>query len=170
LADEQLEKAYQAAYRLDAQELAARFASALTSRPAAADRPDLYPWMSFLIQKAVREGEYAAALDHVNEGMRLDSERNEGKRRDDYEVWRAQVLTRQGDVEATRNAYQSLIERSPRNFKYRGKAAEAMLTLKQPQKALEFAEGGVEAARQAKDRDSEQYLLELASAAKKQLG
>ena len=45
-----------------------------------------------------------------------------------------------------------------------------MLTLKQPAKALEFAEQGAAAAKQAKDRDSEQYLLELAAAAKKQLG
>ena len=60
------------------------------------------------------------------------------------------------------------IERSPRNFKVRGKAAEAMLTLKQPAKALEFAEQGAAAAKLAKDRDSEQHLMELASAAKKQ--
>ena len=108
------------------------------------------------------------ALDHVNEGTRLDCERNEGKRRDDYELWRAQVHTKQGDVEAARDVYQRLIERSPRNFKYRGKAAEAMLALKQPAKALEFAEQGATAAKLAKDRDSEQYLLELAGAAKRQ--
>jgi hypothetical protein len=35
---------------------------------------------------------------------------------------------------------------------------------------LRFAEEGVAAARQQNDRDSEQYLLELAAAAKKQMG
>jgi hypothetical protein len=35
---------------------------------------------------------------------------------------------------------------------------------------LRFAEEGVAAARQANDRDSEQYLLELVAAAKKQMG
>jgi hypothetical protein len=58
----------------------------------------------------------------------------------------------------------------PDNLKYRGSAAEAMLSLKQPAKALRFAEEGVEAARKQNDRDSEQYLLELVAAAKKQMG
>ena len=66
--------------------------------------------------------------------------------------------------------FQRLIERVPNNFRYRGSAAEAMLSLRQPARALRFAEEGVTAARQANDRDSEQYLLELAAAAKKQLG
>jgi tetratricopeptide (TPR) repeat protein len=168
LTDEQLEKAYQAAYRLDAQEVAAKFAGALVARPTQPGRADLYPWFSFLIQKAMREGEFVPALDYVNEGTRLDCEANEGKRRDDYELWRAQVHTKQGDAEAAREVFQRLIERSPRNFKVRGKAAEAMLTLKQPAKALEFAEQGAAAAKLAKDRDSEQHLMELAGAAKKQ--
>jgi tetratricopeptide (TPR) repeat protein len=169
LPDEQLEKAYQAAYRLDAQELAGKFAAALIARPPQPGRTDLYPWVSFLIQKAMREGEFVPAIDHVNEGTRLDCERNEGKRRDDYEMWRAQVHTKQGDFEAARDVYHRLIERTPRNFKFRGKAAEAMLALKQPAKALEFAEQGAAAAKVAKDRDSEQYLLELAAAARKQV-
>jgi hypothetical protein len=42
-----------------------------------------------------------------------------------------------------------------------------MLNLKQPAKALKFAEDGLTAARQANDRDSEQYLMELAAAARK---
>ena len=169
LSDEQLERAYQAAYRLDAQELAGKFASALIARPPQPGRTDLYPFVSFLIQKAMREGEFVPALDHVNEGTRLDCEHNEGKRRDDYELWRAQVHTKQGDADAARDVYQRLIERSPRNFKFRGKAAEAMLALKQPAKALEFAEQGAAAAKVAKDRDSEQYLMELGSAARKQV-
>jgi hypothetical protein len=45
-----------------------------------------------------------------------------------------------------------------------------MLSLRQGERALRFAEEGVTAARQANDRDSEQYLLELAAAAKKQMG
>jgi hypothetical protein len=63
-----------------------------------------------------------------------------------------------------------VIERVPNNFRYRGTAAESMLSLRQAARALRFAEEGVTAARQANDRDSEQYLQELAAAAKKQLG
>jgi hypothetical protein len=43
-----------------------------------------------------------------------------------------------------------------------------MLALKQPGKALRFAEEGAQAARQAKDRGAEEYLTDLAAAAKKQ--
>jgi hypothetical protein len=66
--------------------------------------------------------------------------------------------------------FQRLIERVPTNLKVRGSAAEAMLTLKKPDRALRFAEEGPTAARQQNDRDPEQYLMELVEAAKKQMG
>ncbi len=52
LSDEQLEQAYRAAHRLDASELAAHFAAAVVARPVSTDRPDRYPFFSYLIQKA----------------------------------------------------------------------------------------------------------------------
>ncbi len=66
--------------------------------------------------------------------------------------------------------FQRLIDRVPTNLKYRGSAAEAMLSLRQGARALRFAEEGLAAARQQNDRDSEQYLQELVAAAKKQMG
>lgn len=170
LSDDQLEKAYQAAYRLDAQELAENFAGALVGRPPSEAKPDRYPWYSFLIQKALRDGAQDAALDRVNDGEKYDCEHNGGKRRDDYELFRAQVHVKRGEAREAQDVYQRLIDRKPRDFKVRGRAAEAMMGLKQPAKALKFAEDGVTAARQANDRDSEQYLMELAAAAKRQVG
>jgi len=55
LTEEELEKAYQTAYRLDAQELAAHFATTLVQRPVEG-KSDRYPWFSFLIQRALRRG------------------------------------------------------------------------------------------------------------------
>jgi tetratricopeptide (TPR) repeat protein len=170
LADEQLEQAYQAAHRLDANELAANFASALVARPVQPDRPDRYPFFSFLIQKALKEGAGDEALDRVNEGERVDCEHNGGKRRNDYELRRAQIHARRGEADAAHDVFQRLIERTPANLRIRGQAAEAMLNLKQPARALKFAEDGLTAARAANDRDSEQYLMELVSAAKRQTG
>lgn len=170
LSDDQLEKAYQAAYRLDAQELAGLFASALVARPASEAKADRYPWYSFLIQKALKDGDKDAALDRVNDGEKHDCEHNGGQRRNEFELFRAQVHAKRGEVDEAQGVYQRLIERTPRDFKVRGKAAEAMMALKQPAKALAFAEAGVTAARQANDRDSEQYLSELAAAAKRQGG
>jgi tetratricopeptide (TPR) repeat protein len=166
---EQLEQAYQAAQKLDAEELAAHFARALVSRPPQPERPDRFPWYSYLTQRALKEGNTDAALDLVNEGEKVDCENNEGRRRDDYELRRGQVHVKRGEPDAAEDVFRRLIERVPANLRYRGAAAEAMLSLKQGARALRFAEEGLSAARQANDRDTEQYLMELASAARKQI-
>ncbi len=170
LTDEQLEHAYQAAVKLDAEELAAHFAKNLIVRPPRPEHTDRFPWYSYLTQYALKTGDKDAALDYVNEGEKVDCEHNEGRRRNDYELRRGQVHVKRGEAEAAADVFGRLIERVPTNFRFRGSAAEAMLSLRQGDKALRFAEEGVAAARQANDRDSEQYLLELAAAAKKQMG
>jgi tetratricopeptide (TPR) repeat protein len=170
LTDPQLELAYQTALKLDAEELAAHFARQLIGRPPRPEQPDRFPWYSYLSQHALKSGDKDAALDYVNEGEKNDCEHNEGRRRNDYELRRGQVHVKRGEVDAAADVFQRLIERVPNNFRYRGSAAEAMLSLKQGARALRFAEEGVVAARQANDRDSEQYLQELAAAAKKQMG
>jgi tetratricopeptide (TPR) repeat protein len=166
---EQLEQAYQAAQKLDAQELAAHFARALVDRPPSPDKPDRFPWYTYLAQHALKEGDTAAALDLVNAGEKADCEHNEGRRRNDYELRRGQVHARRGEVDAAEDVFRRLIERSPSNMKYRGAAAEAMLSARQGERALRFAEEGLSAARAANDRDNEQYLMELAAAARKQM-
>jgi tetratricopeptide (TPR) repeat protein len=168
LSDDQLEQAYQTAHRLNAEELTAHFAQALVSRPARPDKPDRFPWFSYLIQKALRDGDTTAALDNVNEGERQDCEQNGGKRRNDFELRRAQVHVKRGEADEAFRVYQGLIERVPGNLNYRGDAAEAMLRLKQPQRALQIAEAGLEAARQQNDRDNEERLQDLVGAARRQ--
>jgi tetratricopeptide (TPR) repeat protein len=170
LADEQLERAFHAAVKLDAGDLAASFARSLTVRPPRPERTDRYPWYAYLTQHALKNGNPDAALDFVNEGERVDCEQNDGRRRNDYELRRGQVHVKRGEAEAAADVYQRLIERAPDELKFRGSAAEAMLSLKQGARALKFAEEGLEAARQRGDRDTEQYLQELAGAAKKQMG
>jgi hypothetical protein len=169
LSTEQLEQAYQTAQKLDASELSAHFARALVARPPQPDRPDRYPLYSYLTQHALQEGKTDAALDYVNEGERVDCEHNEGRRRNDYELRRGQVHVKRGEADQAQDVFQRLIERVPSNLRYRGTAAEAMLSLRQGARALRFAEEGLAAARQQNDRDSEQYLQELVNAAKKQL-
>ncbi len=170
LSEGQLEQALQAAQKLDAKELAAHFAKALVARPPSAERPDRYPIYAFLTQRALEEGDKDAALDYVNEGERADCEHNEGRRRNDYELRRGQVHVKRGEAEAAQEVFQRLIERVPAELRYRGQAAEAMLSLRQGEKALRFAEEGLAAARQANDRDAEEHLKELAAAARKQMG
>jgi tetratricopeptide (TPR) repeat protein len=170
LSDAQLEQACQAAQKQDALDLAAAFARALVSRPVRAEQPDRWPCYSLLVQRALAAGNTDEALSHLNEGERVDGEANEGRRRNDYELRRGQVLAKRGEVESACEAFTRLIERAPSELKYRGTAAEAMLALRQGARALRFAEEGLARARQQNNRDSEQYFLELAAAARKQVG
>jgi tetratricopeptide (TPR) repeat protein len=170
ISDEQLEQALAAAQKLDAEDLAVSFARGLTARPPRPDKTDRFPLFTFLTQHALKNGQPDAALDYVNEGERVDCEQNEGRRRNDYELRRGQVHVKRGEADTAADVFQRLIERVPDELKYRGSAAEAMLTLKQAERALRFAEDGLAVARQRGDRDSEHYLQELAEAAKRQLG
>jgi predicted Zn-dependent protease len=170
LGDEQLERAYQAAQKLDARELAARFALALVSRPPGAGRPDRWPYYSHLIQLALSEGNTDTALDFINEGEKADCERNEGQRRNDYELRRGQILAKKGEAEQAQDVFERLIQRVPAELRYRGGAAEAMLSARQGARALQFAEQGLAEARKQNNRDSEEYFKELLSAAQKQAG
>ncbi len=170
LSFEQREQGYQAALKQDAHDLGYRFAESLVASPPEAGRSDRYSWYAYLIQRDLLGAKLDAALDHVNDGEKADCEQNEGRRRNDFELLRGKVLVKRGEVDEAEQVFRRLIDRVPSELKYRGNAAEAMLALKQSDKALRFAEEGVTQARTQKDRDSEQYLMELVSAAKKQKG
>jgi hypothetical protein len=164
----ELEQAWHAAQKLDANDLAVRFAKVLATKPADPARPDRYPLFNYLTQQALQEGDTTGALDWVNEGEKNDCEQNEGRRRNDYELRRGQVHVKRGEVDAAGDVFQRLIDRVPTEMRFRTAAAEAMLSLRQGAKALAFAEAGLESARKQNDRDSADHLQELVAAAKKQ--
>jgi tetratricopeptide (TPR) repeat protein len=168
LVDDELDRACRAAQKLDAHDLAARFAQALVGRPARPEHPDRFPLYSYLVQRAMSDGNSELALQYVDEGEKFDCEHNEGRRRNDFELRRGQVLSKRGEAESARDVFVRLIERVPSDLRFRGAAAEAMLTAKQGAFALQFADQGLKKAREMNDRDSEQYFLELAGAARKQ--
>jgi len=170
IGDEQLEQAFQSAQRLDVPDLAKQFGKTLAGRPANPEKADRYHLYSYLTQRALKDGELDAALDYVNEGESHDCTHNEGRRRNDYELRRGQVHARRGEPDKAEDVFRGLIERAPSEMKYRTTATEAMLGMKEPAKALRFAEEGLIEARRHNDRDSEGFLMELASAARKQLG
>jgi tetratricopeptide (TPR) repeat protein len=168
LSDGQLEQAFQGALKLDAKELAGQFAKTLVGRPPSPDKLDRYPLFNQLVQQALAEGDTGAALAHLNEGEKTDSEHNEGRRRNDYELRRGQVHAKRGEFDEAAQLFERLIDRAPSELRYRGSAAEAMLSARQPARALAFAEGGLKKSREQNNRDSEQYFLELTAAARKQ--
>jgi tetratricopeptide (TPR) repeat protein len=166
----QLEKAFRTALRLDAHEPGIRFAKGLVARAPAGGSSDAYAPVSYLVQRALAAGDTDAALGHVDEGEKLDCERNEGRRRNDYELRRGQVLAKRGDAEAAQSVFERLVQRVPDDFKIRGAAVESMLSMKQSAHALRFAEDSLKKARELNNRDSEQYFMELVAAARKQGG
>jgi tetratricopeptide (TPR) repeat protein len=170
LADEPLEQAYQAALRLDAREVAGRFARALISRPPRAGHADRYPIYGQLTQQALAAGDADAALKYVTEGEDADRAHNEGKRGNDFALRRGQILARRGDVDAAQDVFNRLVEGAPAELRFAAAAAEALLSAHQGPRALAFAEAGLARARQMNNRDSEQHFLELVDAARRQGG
>lgn len=164
LTDTDLETAFRTALKMDAGELAGKFAGILIERTSVADR---FPFFAHRIQMAQAENNSGEVLALLDRAERADAETNGGKRQNDYGVRRGQVLARSGQVEKAYEVFSALLARSPDELKYYGPAVEAMLGLKKGQWALEFAEKGLAKARSQNNRDSEQYLMELAAAAKK---
>jgi hypothetical protein len=106
----------------------------------------------------------------VNEGERVDCEHNQGRRRNDYELRRAQIQAKRGDTSDAQTTFERLIERVPGELRFRTSAAEAMISANQAGPALKFAEGGLAKAREQNNRDAEGHFLELVEAAKRRLG
>ena len=163
----ELDQAYQAALKLDARELAGKFAAQLVERPPYAERADRFPLFQFLINQAMSAGNHDTALDYLNDGERDDCENNGGNRRNEYELRRAQVLAKRGEFDQSQEVYDRLIARVPTELNYRVNAAETMLSARQADKAAKFAKEGLAVALKQNNRDLEAHFKELMAAAQK---
>ena len=163
----ELEDAMRAALKLDARELAVRFAKAGAAKPFDAARPDRYPLFACQIAGATADGDPAAALKAADEGAKYDAEHNAGKRANEYGIQKAKLLARKGDHDAAAKEFDDLIARNPDEPKFYVTATEAMLSAKQGAKALHFAEQGLAKARSSGNRDLQGACLELAEAARR---
>ena len=166
----QLEQAFRAAQKLGTPELTSQFARGLIGHTGKESSANHFQAFTHLISQSLSEGKPAEALELIDAGEKSDCENNEGRRRNDFELRRGQVLAKLGDSEQARAVFERLMERVPAELRFCGSATEAMLGAKQAQAALQFAERGLAKAREKKDRDSEQYFMELAAAARKQAG
>ena len=128
---------------------------------------DRFPLFQLLINQAVTQGNVDATLDYLNDGERDDCENNEGKRRNEYELRRAQVHAKRGEFDDAERVYDSLISRVPTELNYRVNAAETMLSARQGAKAAKYAKEGLAAALKANNRDLEGHFKELMAAAQK---
>lgn len=167
LSDEHLGQAFRAALRLDAPDLAGKFARLATGRASIADR---YPFYNHLIRAAREEGKADEVIRLLTEGSEADAATNEGRRKVDYALSRGQALARSGDADGAYSLFKEALAGSPADLRAFATAAETMLGRKQGAKALEFAEAGLKQARAQNSRDGEQQFLELVAAAQKQAG
>jgi len=163
----ELDHAFQAALKLDARELAGKFAEILVGKPPYPERPDRFPLFQLLVNQAMGQGSLDDALEYVNDGERDDCENNEGKRRNEYELRRAQVHAKRGEFDDAERVYDALIARVPTNLEYRVNAAETMLSGRQGPKAQKYAKEGIAAAVKAQNRDLEGHFKELMEAAQR---
>jgi tetratricopeptide (TPR) repeat protein len=167
--DDQLGKAFRAAIRLDARDLAGKYSRIAVSRPGVAG-VDRFPYFAQLIQLAQAENDYPKIVQLLDDAEKTDREFNEGRHRKDYGLRRGQTLAKQGDADKAAEVFKGLIAEDPNETKYYATATETMLSQKQGQRALEFAEQGLAKARSQNNRDLEGHFLELVEAAKKQVG
>jgi hypothetical protein len=170
LSESELDQAFQTALKLDARELAGKFAATLVNRPPQLERPDRYAVFNHLVQQALAQADTTAALDYLNAGESYDCSHNEGRRRNDYELRRGQLLARSGDASQAQEVFERLIQRAPTELRFRSSATESMLSARQGSRALRFAQEGLAEALKQNNRDSEQHFRELLAAAQKQSG
>ena len=167
LSSAELDLAWTSAIKLDAREIAGKFAVALIERPAYAERADRYPLFHMLITLKQSTSDLDGALDYLNAGEADDCKNNEGKRRNEYELRRGQIHAKRGEFEQANDVFTRLIERVPTELKYRVTAAETMLSARQKPQALKFAQDGLAAATKAQNRDLEGHFKELVGASQK---
>lgn len=170
LSEIDLQQALRAGIQLDAQGVADRIARSWIDRQATSDAIDRFAAYQYLISTAQQRRDLDTALEFVEAGEKFDCEHNEGRRRNEYELRRAQLLAKRGDGSAARDAFERLLARIPDDLQIAGTATEAMLGAKQSDAATRFAEHGLSRARELKNRDMEGYFLELADAARRQAG
>lgn len=165
LTEPQLADAFRAAIKLDAKEIAGKFAQALLASPAlGADR---WPFFNHLIAMAQAEGRFDDALSYVDDGEKADCESNEGRRRNDFELRRGQLLAKRGDGTGAADVFDRLVARAPDELKYLETATKSMLDLKVGEPARRFADQGLAKARAQNNRDAEEYFMDLVNSAKK---
>jgi tetratricopeptide (TPR) repeat protein len=167
LSVDELEQSMKAALKLDARELAVAFALAGVQKPFDPSKLDRYPLYACLITGALSEGDTAKAVQFANDGAWYDGERNENRRANEYGLRKAQLYSKQKNVEKATEEFEVLIARNPDEGRYYTTAAEEMLRLKNGAKAAYFADKGLARARETGNRDLEGHCLELQAAAKR---
>jgi tetratricopeptide (TPR) repeat protein len=162
LSADALETAFQTALKLDAQDLAVRFAQRLIALPGQRDR---FPWYAHLVKTATFNRDFDKAIEYINEGQRTDQAHNQGHHNIDFELRRAQVDIKRGELDQGQAIFDRLIGASPDDLRLTTSATEAMLSANEAARALRYARQGLAKARQRKDGDSEAHFRELISAA-----
>jgi tetratricopeptide (TPR) repeat protein len=163
----EVEEGMRAAMKLDAKEIAAKYARAGTAKPFDAARPDRFPLHAVAVTAAVADRDFDGAIKLVTDGMTDDGYHNQGKRMGDYAVQKARLLARSDRPAEAVAELDALLAKRSDEGKYYVAAAELMLSAKRPDDAQRYAEMGVAAGNRLGNRDLVGECHELAEAAKR---
>jgi tetratricopeptide (TPR) repeat protein len=165
----ELEEGMRASLKLDAKEIAVKYARAGVAKPFDNAKPDRYPLYAVAITGAIAEGNLDLAIKTVSDGMTDDGYHNQGKRMGEYAVQKARLLARSGKLDLAATEFENLLAKHPDEPKFYITAIETMLSAKQPAQALKFAERGLEKAKTLNNRDLDGACRELREAAERMM-
>lgn len=166
LTTDQLVSGFQAALKLDAPDVATKYAKARI----AINEGDRYPFYQHLISQARQEGNHTAVMELLTAAVEADRATNDHKRALQYRILTGQALARAGKIDEAYTLFKQAVAETPTELSLYGPAAETMLGKNLGAKAMEFITSGLELARSKSDRNAEQQFLELTEAAKKRGG
>jgi len=163
----ELEDGMRAAMKLDAREIAVKYAKVGAAKPADAAKPDRYPLFACAITATLADGDIPAALAIAEAGAKDDAANHQGKRASEYGVQNGKLYARSGRILEAVGEFDTLLDRTDEEPRFLIVAVEAMLSAKQPAHALKYVERGLAKAKSSGNRDLEGACLELGEAAKR---
>jgi hypothetical protein len=155
---EDLQQAFSAAKRLDANELATKFAQALVQR---AEAQDLFTYDQHLIFQLLGEDRLERAYATTLKALDRDAKQNAGKRSIDYRKLRLKVLLAGKRLPEAKIDIEKLLAEKADDLNLFIYVVEELLKFGHKDLAAKFAKQGSQLAKKKNDQDSAGFFEEI---------
>jgi tetratricopeptide (TPR) repeat protein len=156
-----LKQAFTAAKRLDANELATKFAQAVVNRPNGSNQADCFLYDQQLIFQLLGEDRLERAYATTLKAMERDAKQNGGKRSIDYRKLRLKVLLAGKRTAEAKIDLDKLLAEKADDLDLAVWAVEELLKFGQKEMAVKYAGSGKQAAEKKNDRDRAEFFAEI---------
>lgn len=153
ISDEELKQAFTAAKRLDANELATRFAQELVNRGTSNPDIDCFIYDQHIIFQLLGEDRVERAYASTLKMIDRDAKQNGGKRSADYRKLRVKVLLAGKRLPEARHELDKLLSEKGDDLDLHVFATEELLRFGHKELASKYAGGGKAVAARKQDRD-----------------